>query len=401
MKKSLFILLLICSITYSQDWSTLSTGTSQNLQSIHFPTASSGWAVGGSGTIIATTNSGINWSVQNSGFSGILNAVHFVNNSMGWAAGQTGTILFTSNGGNNWVIQPTPTTEILYGISFVNNSTGWVSGYYGTIIKTTNAGVNWFSQNSSTYSYLRAIFFTDTNHGVATGYNGEIVKTTDGGNSWTEISFNATATLYSLYFINSNYGWAGGLGSQRTTNGGSSWSLMPGGYGTLGIYFTDINTGWEVGFNQIYYTINSGTNWTQYNLGFGGWLYSVYFTSSSTGYICGDYGTVYKTTDGGGLFTTGIKSNSGEVLSSYKLYQNYPNPFNPTSNIKYQISKSSNVKLTVYDVLGHEVTTLVNGVYTPGTYNITFDASSYPTGIYFYKLSAGSFSESKKMLLIK
>jgi len=86
---------------------------------------------------------------------------------------------------------------------------------------------------------------------------------------------------------------------------------------------------------------------------------------------------------------------------SYKLSQNYPNPFNPETTISFSIPKSEAVSLKIFDVLGREVVVLVNSDLTPGTYNYRWDASSLASGIYFYKLTTGSFSSVKKMMLIK
>ena len=95
--------------------------------------------------------------------------------------------------------------------------------------------------------------------------------------------------------------------------------------------------------------------------------------------------------------------DEGSLLSpdSYNLAQNYPNPFNPVTTIKYSIPESGNVSLKVYDILGNEVASLVNEEKGPGVYSVTFDASKLSSGVYLYKLQAGSFTESKKMLLMK
>jgi hypothetical protein len=87
----------------------------------------------------------------------------------------------------------------------------------------------------------------------------------------------------------------------------------------------------------------------------------------------------------------------------YALSQNYPNPFNPTTSINYQlpIGNSQLTVLKVYDVLGQEVVTLVNEVNPPGGYVVQWDASNVPSGLYFYRLMAGSFSETRKMVLVK
>jgi hypothetical protein len=92
--------------------------------------------------------------------------------------------------------------------------------------------------------------------------------------------------------------------------------------------------------------------------------------------------------------------------NEFKLYQNYPNPFNPTTKIKFQVPSNvkgemSNVKLKIYDILGNEITTLVNEAISTGTYEVEFDGSDLSSGIYFYQLVAGKYSTTKKMLLMK
>lgn len=97
----------------------------------------------------------------------------------------------------------------------------------------------------------------------------------------------------------------------------------------------------------------------------------------------------------------GINQISTEVPEKFSLSQNYPNPFNPATNIKFQIPKSEFVKIVVYDVLGKEVQTLVNKQLSPGTYEVDFDGSALPSGVYYYMLEAGEFNQTKKMVLIK
>jgi len=94
-------------------------------------------------------------------------------------------------------------------------------------------------------------------------------------------------------------------------------------------------------------------------------------------------------------------SNNNTVAKEFSLSQNYPNPFNPTTNIKFGLPTSGNVKLVVFDVLGREVTTLVNEFKTSGIYTVDFDASMLSSGVYFYRIDAGNFTQTKKMLLVK
>jgi hypothetical protein len=83
------------------------------------------------------------------------------------------------------------------------------------------------------------------------------------------------------------------------------------------------------------------------------------------------------------------------------LSQNYPNPFNPQTKIKFAVPKASFIKLIIYDLLGREVTTLVNEELRPGTYEADWDGSNYSSGVHFYKIIAGDYTETKKMVLMK
>jgi hypothetical protein len=102
------------------------------------------------------------------------------------------------------------------------------------------------------------------------------------------------------------------------------------------------------------------------------------------------------------LIPEGVTSYEDElIVDNFSLNQNYPNPFNPTTTIKYQIPELSFVTLKVYDVLGKEIETLVNSEKPAGNFEITWNAESVPSGVYFYTLQAGNFIETKKMILMK
>ena len=93
--------------------------------------------------------------------------------------------------------------------------------------------------------------------------------------------------------------------------------------------------------------------------------------------------------------------NTLQAPVSFNLYQNYPNPFNPSTSIQYAISSKQFIALKVYDLLGREVATLVDEYKAAGSYEVKFDATQFSSGIYFYKLQAGSFAETKKMILLR
>jgi hypothetical protein len=99
--------------------------------------------------------------------------------------------------------------------------------------------------------------------------------------------------------------------------------------------------------------------------------------------------------------TTDVADPQAGQPQSFALSQNYPNPFNPSTTISYQLAAVGHVDLRVYDVLGREVAVLVNGVRNPGTYNVTFGGSSLSSGVYLYRLSIGSMTATRKMVLMK
>jgi hypothetical protein len=103
-------------------------------------------------------------------------------------------------------------------------------------------------------------------------------------------------------------------------------------------------------------------------------------------------------------YATAVTSVEGPVSGtpeSFELSQNYPNPFNPSTKIDFKLSKASDVKMTVYNVLGQQVATLLNEHMSAGSQSVVFDASKLSSGVYFYRLDAGNFSSIKKMMLLK
>lgn len=117
-------------------------------------------------------------------------------------------------------------------------------------------------------------------------------------------------------------------------------------------------------------------------------------------------GVVVVATHGRGAFRGQINgavsvNQNASIPSNYSLSQNYPNPFNPSTSISYSIPKESNVKLTIYDVTGGEVSTLVNGKQNAGQYSVRFNAQGLASGVYYYRVEADAYSSTKKMILIK
>jgi hypothetical protein len=138
-------------------------------------------------------------------------------------------------------------------------------------------------------------------------------------------------------------------------------------------------------------TLDNG--WVEGNCNANVFVYFVSGTLSTGSYI--------QQTKVQGVTTPLGVSHNNEIPKDYSLSQNYPNPFNPTTNIHFSIPKDGNVSLKIYDMIGNEISTIVNGLVKAGSYNVDVDASSWASGVYFYKLVSGNYSATKKMMLIK
>ena len=348
----------------TSNWTLQSSGTTNTLTSVSFTNANTGMTVGwGDSTILRTTNGGGTWTSQVSGTTNYLSSVSFTDANTGTAVGYDGTILRTTNGGTSWTSQPSGTTNWLQGVSFIDASTGTVVGYDGTILRTTNGGATWTLQPSGTTNSLWGVSFTDANTGTVVGSHGTILRTTTGGVTWMLQSSGTNAELGAVSFTDANTGTVvGEVGTiLRTTNGGATWMLQ-----------------------------SSGTN---------AWLGAISFTDANTGTAVGGYGTILRTTTGGTVWVR--EEPHGLKPRKFMLSQNYPNPFNPSTIIRYQLPVASYVTLKIYNVLGQEVATLVHEEMKPGRYEVTWAGSGFASGVYFYRLQAGSYTETKKLVLMR
>ena len=182
-----------------------------DLYSVYFVNALTGWAVGYGGVILKTINGGSNWLPQ-SAYATTLYSVCFFNTQIGWAVGNNGMVLKTINGGKNWVLQNSGTLNHLHAVQFMDDKMGWAVGNFGTILKTVDGGINWEAQTSGTNQPLSAVHFIDALTGWAVDGN-TVLKTTDGGTSWVSQDMGAIArSMNDVCFINAQTGWMTGTG---------------------------------------------------------------------------------------------------------------------------------------------------------------------------------------------
>ena len=431
--------------------------SSGHLYSVTYPDSQNAWTSGHYGTIYHSSDGGNTWTLQNSGVSIPLRSIHFINADTGWVAGNTGIMLKTTNGGQNWSQLNTGTTGWLHTIFFLDTNYGWAGGSYSTLIKTTDGGLSWQPSTVPGVQFFNSVFFLNESIGwLADGASGgaaSIFKTTDGGITWTE-QLQIPSQSYNfndIYFKNENYGWAVGSGGDiwYSTNGGNNWSLNEVDFynGLKSIAHCETDELWIAGsYELILYSINGGIpvelisftaeflesklelNWTTAtetnNSGFeilrfaqndnaewvtigfvpghGTTTETQHYSFTDNDVKPGKYQYKLKQIDYNGTFEySQIVEVEIPFVTEFSLSQNYPNPFNPSTTIKFQIPELSFVTFKVYDVLGNEMRTLVNEEKSIGSYEVNFDASGLPSGIYFYRLKAGPFVETKKMLLLK
>ncbi len=239
----------------------------------------------------------------------------------------------------------------------------------GDIYRSGNGGVNWTKvhtnpSSSEIPSMSNSVFDKSTMY--ATNWSGgSIYWSKDYGNTWTLLRTNASS------------GWGSDVCKEDPT------LVLTGSYGS-----------------PTFLSTNSGTNFSTYNSGGG----------AGAGIIVPERGYLINMMTGGLLkmnITYSVITEVNEnIISSitpkgFNLHQNYPNPFNPATKIKFDLPKSGNMKLAIYDNLGKEVQTIVNGYRNSGTYEINFDGSKLSTGVYFYRLTTNEITDTKRMLLIK
>ncbi len=354
-------------------------------------------------------------------------------------AGETAGIFLTTNNGANYTrlnasgIPNTANRPIISGVASNTNENQlivFVGGDYSNI--GTTGGVYWSSNGGNNFTRANGlpqdlmapgVFYenytlgkdpTNTNkrYGYFEGTGGGFFESNDEGKNWTLknqiVSGYKNAgtlvihpTIQNLFYIAVSY-----TGLYKSTDGGASWNNMSGWQSAqqvdaIGNIIVAFGQRTGDSYNKIYKSTNSGSSWdeiTNYN----------YRLPNTTSLTINPFNTnqLWIGTTGNGTYifdglTIGIKKISSEVPKSFSLYQNYPNPFNPTTNIKLDVSKSGLVKIVVYDVSGREVSTIVNEPMQSGSYTVDFNASSLSSGVYFYSLITGGYSETKKMILIK
>jgi photosystem II stability/assembly factor-like uncharacterized protein len=401
-------------------WIRVPTPITSWLYRCTFTDTLNGWAVGDSGKIVHTSDGGNTWNIQSSGIDFFIEEVFFLNKRLGWAIANDyffygTTILKTTNGGVNWSSSRYPdTTFVLYTINFLDSLNGYLAGYRGVMLKTTDAGNSWerkqIDSNMVSLFPIEKVTFYNSQFGIACGgiidISGVIWISSNFGTTWKAFS-TAPEPLYDIIWLDSfrALGTGGdyeyGLNIVRSYDGGMGWDYYNPGIFGIGqkLAFRTGNEVWiPLGFSQRF-AVSTDTAHTLIELPApdSTAVYDAVFIDSTHGWAVGTNGAIYK-------FNTLIIGNHNQqnnIPAENKLSQNYPNPFNPSTTISFTLTKHTRVKITMYDVLGREVRVLLEDIKNPGEHKLKFDASALSSGVYFYKIEAGSYTETKKMVLIK
>lgn len=399
------------------------------------------------------------WSSQTSGTSLSFRDVYTVSNQMGWILAGEGNILRTFDAGKTW--EESTVDTILFAPNTIFGLDDSVAIMIGRddgtdlhyIYRTENGGASWSYVYKKYHTWLNNVHMFSPSHGIILGdpADGEwvILETEDGGLTWNPIT-NAPDPLEGEWgtdgcWTDSLNGWFGTSESRifHTTDGGKQWTAVTvpyidrvrkvgsDGHGTVLatsgssgglIRSRDDGQNWEmiqlpetdfirqILYNQQYFWVltssalyrsSDGGTWIVEQLSEEGLFRDVSFAVSgglNAGWIIGDNNTIVRMTP----VTAGVKQpESSAIPKQAELHQNYPNPFNAQTTIQFSIRQSGHVKLSIYNILGATVATLVQDRMEPGTYQYKWDAQNQSSGLYFYSLETENYVCTRKLLLLK
>lgn len=382
-------------------------------------------------TIYLTTDGGHFWSNRSIPYYWGAVDVSLMDSSHIWATTDSGAIYGSTDGGRSWVLQFSDTTKTVFmnyvkmfdiqnGIAMGDGNSSLLPAIF---LRTFDGGKHWVSVNDSAFGawsgdVWRRLDFPSPTVGYfyESGFTPQkMYRTSDGCAHWKALGFPDSLYVMALRFADEETGlvfgavWRNVNNSliqfnyvARTGDGGTSWEVFPSpatGWGnSFGFSPGNPARAWMTDNLKLYFSADTGRTWTQ-QLSFGG--RDIAFTDLYHGWMLGDNGTLYYTATGGQGPAASVTVRSPNTVAGFALSQNYPNPFNPTTTIRVELPRASQVNLSVCDVLGREVCVLINERRDAGVYEVRFDGSNLASGVYFYRLTAGDNAASKKMIVVR
>ena len=361
---------------------------------------------GTSGGVLYSTDNGISWTQ-----TGLRTGIQTLTASGTdvYAATSYGVHLYTEIG-TRWISLSSPGD---YVVALAVSGTNLFAGTDGGgVFLTTNNGTSWTSANTGliylVYTRVRALAISGTNLFVGifdAGYYGGIYLSTNNGTSWTHVSTgleNTDVTALAVSGVNLFAGTVGHgnyCGVYLSTNNGTSWTKMTVSSSSeiyvLALSGTNLFAGTPSG---VILFINNGTSWTKVGTGFPAG--AVYGLAISDSYLfAATQSGVWRRPLSEMITSADVQTTNPPV--DFGLQPNYPNPFNPSTTIRYGLPSRSHVTLTVFNTLGQQVATIVQGEQEAGFHEAVFDASGLASGVYLYRLQAGDFVQTKRLLLLR
>ncbi|MCI0513030.1 YCF48-related protein [candidate division KSB1 bacterium] len=217
--------------------------TSNQLVSLYFVDAQTGWAAGEAGTILKTTDAGITWRLIEIPWLSYLRDIYFPTSTVGYAVGENGFIIKSNDAGESWWLQPIRFTNNLQRVRFRNENVGWIIGEKGLILHTANGGATWEQQLSYCRQNLNGLALAGNDNVWVVGQDTTILMSSDEGQNWQAIQYQpegyprdaVVIHFKDCYFLDANQGWIGGIVDYttrsseiliNTTNGGISWTRI-------------------------------------------------------------------------------------------------------------------------------------------------------------------------------
>ncbi len=270
------------------------------------------------------------------------------------------------------------------------------------LFKSLDFGEHWFRISQDT-TYIDDFVALSNNIFLAVEWN-DAYKSIDGGIHWNKLNIKSPHPYYkkisysadSILYIGTN-----GEGVYKSTDFGETWEInIPSVYISVdALTFNSSNqliVGGEI--SGCYLSTNEGRDWIERNAGLPStFINTIYLDNNDFVFVGLSNDGIYKSTSP----VTSIPLEMSNYPLLYSLYQNYPNPFNPTTIIKYSLKDNGKVSVKIFNSLGEEVRTLVNEIKSVGNYDVEFNVSNLPSGVYIYRMQSGSFVTSKKMILLK
>lgn len=307
-------------------------------------------------------------------------------------------IFRTTNRGADWINITSGAFNYPTYSAAVNSSGILFAATTFGVYRSPDSGKTWRTAGLSTQRILQLGIDSGDNLFALTDHAG-VYRSSDNGGSWRSMGVVRSDVL-TLAINGSDEIFVGENGGvSRSTNHGNSWQVIPvAPVNVFSLAFGGSSTIFAATSGGIYASSDNGDSWNPAgNSGIREDLVLSLTLDAKGSLFAGTYrGSVYKS-----IHTiTGVGPARG-LPSATRLDQNYPNPFNPSTFIRYQLSTAGHVMLTVYNILGEKVASLVDSIQMPGEKSVEWKTDGLPSGVYFYKLVAGNFAETKKMLLVR